>query len=105
MPFEFIPGLMPINASTAAWRSRRISSGSESAKNQSVQVVWLATRLFQEILRLITELRPQPPPAPGVRRSTVMRSRERTDRRSASKCQGKWPDQTLDQALGLPEML
>src|SRR5262245_65948849 len=40
----------------------------------------------------------------SVRRSTVMRSRE-TDRRSASKCQGKWPDQTLDQALGLPEVL
>ena len=34
----------------------------------------------------------------------VMRSRA-TDRRSASKCQGKWPDQTLDQALGLPEVL
>src|SRR6516164_7193515 len=28
-----------------------------------------------------------------------------TDRRSASKCQGKWPDQTLDQAFGLPEAL
>src|SRR5262249_36476777 len=28
-----------------------------------------------------------------------------TDRRSASKCQEKWPDQTLDQALGLPEVL
>src|SRR5262245_49896213 len=28
-----------------------------------------------------------------------------TDRRSASKCQGKWPDQTLDQAFGLPEVL
>src|SRR6516164_7916643 len=27
------------------------------------------------------------------------------DRRSASKCQGKWPDQTLDQAFGLPEVL
>jgi hypothetical protein len=25
--------------------------------------------------------------------------------RSASKCQGKWPDQTLDQAFGLPEVL
>src|SRR5262245_65108904 len=24
---------------------------------------------------------------------------------SASKCQGKWPDQTLDQAFGLPEVL
>src|SRR5262245_17066399 len=28
-----------------------------------------------------------------------------TDRRSASKCQGKWPDQTLDQAFGLHEVL
>src|SRR5258708_31254455 len=28
-----------------------------------------------------------------------------TDRRSASKCQGKWPNQTLDQAFGLPEVL
>jgi len=28
-----------------------------------------------------------------------------TDRRSASKCQGKWPDQTLDQTFGLPEVL
>src|SRR5262249_14756687 len=28
-----------------------------------------------------------------------------TDRRSASKCQGKWPDRTLDQAFGLPEVL
>src|SRR5215467_15804886 len=28
-----------------------------------------------------------------------------TDRRSASKCQGKWPDQTLGQAFGLPEVL
>ena len=28
-----------------------------------------------------------------------------TDRRSASKCQGKWPDQTLDQEFGLPEVL
>jgi hypothetical protein len=28
-----------------------------------------------------------------------------TDRRSASKCQGKWPDQTPDQAFGLPEVL
>src|SRR5215831_5605551 len=34
----------------------------------------------------------------------VMRSRA-ADRRSASKCQGKWPDQTLDQAFGLPEVL
>src|SRR4029453_17736783 len=28
-----------------------------------------------------------------------------TDRRSASKCQGKWPDQPLDQAFGLREVL
>src|SRR5262245_53752199 len=28
-----------------------------------------------------------------------------TDRRSASKGQGKWPDQTLGQAFGLPEVL
>src|SRR5215475_6807035 len=28
-----------------------------------------------------------------------------TDRRSASKCQGKCPDQTLDRAFGLPEVL
>src|SRR5262249_47188411 len=40
----------------------------------------------------------------SMRCSMVMRSRA-TDRRSASKCQGKWPDQTLDQALGLPEVL
>src|SRR5262249_23253932 len=34
----------------------------------------------------------------------IMHSRA-TVRRSASKCQGKWPDQTLDQAFGLPEVL
>src|SRR5215813_13442859 len=34
----------------------------------------------------------------------VMHSRA-TDRRSASKCEGKWPDQTLDQAFGLREVL
>jgi hypothetical protein len=27
------------------------------------------------------------------------------DRSSASKWQGKWPDQTLEQAFGLPEVL
>ena len=48
-------------------------------------------------IRRKRELRPQ-------RRSDVMHSRA-TDRRSASKCQGKWPDQTLDQAFGLPEVL
>src|SRR5262249_9726576 len=28
-----------------------------------------------------------------------------TDRSSAFRCQGKWPDQTLDLAFGLPEVL
>ena len=57
--------------------------------------VAIPRQMFQEILRLIAELRPQPPPAPSVRRSIVMRSRA-TDGRSASKCHAKWPDQTLD---------
>src|SRR5262249_526499 len=34
----------------------------------------------------------------------VMHSRA-TDRRSASKCQEKWPDQTRDQDVGLAEVL
>src|SRR5262249_7603 len=34
----------------------------------------------------------------------VMHSRA-IDGMSAPKCQGKWPDQTLDQAFGLPEVL
>jgi hypothetical protein len=38
-----------------------------------------------------------------MRRSTVMRSRA-TDGMSASKCRGKWPDQTFDQAFGLPKV-
>ena len=37
----------------------------------------------------------------GVRRPMVMRSRA-TDRRSASKCQRKWPDQPLDHRSGCP---
>src|SRR5215467_4739013 len=40
----------------------------------------------------------------SVRRSMVVRSRP-TNRRSASLCQGKWPDQTRDQAFRLPEVL
>src|SRR5215467_570200 len=43
------------------------------------------------------------PTSASVRRSDVMHSRA-TDRRSASKCQGKWPDQTLEQAFGLPKV-
>jgi hypothetical protein len=66
--------------------------------------VAIPRQMFQEILRLIGELRPQPTTSASMRRSTVMRSRA-TDRRSASKCQGEWPDQTLDQAFGLPEVL
>src|SRR5262249_31312905 len=57
--------------------------------------VAIPRRMFQEILRLIAELRPQPPTSASVRRSMVVHSRA-TDRRSASKCQGKWPDQTLE---------
>ena len=37
----------------------------------------------------------------SVRRAMVMRSRA-TDGRSASKCQGKWPDQPLDHRSGCP---
>jgi hypothetical protein len=59
--------------------------------------------MFRDILRLIAELRPQPPPA-LAETFDVMHSRA-TDRRSVSKCQGKLPDQTLDQAFGLPEVL
>jgi Transposase DDE domain group 1 len=48
--------------------------------------VAIARQMFQEILRLIAELRPQPPPALHEM-FDVMHSRA-TDRRSASKCQG-----------------
>jgi hypothetical protein len=50
--------------------------------------VAIPRQMFQEILRLIAELRPQP------RRSMVVRSRP-TNRRSASLCQEKSPDETL----------
>jgi hypothetical protein len=40
----------------------------------------------------------------SMRRPMPMRSRP-TDGRAMSKCHRKWPDQTLDQAFGLPEML
>src|SRR5260370_34581887 len=33
------------------------------------------------------------------------RNSRATDRRSASKCQGKWPDQNLDKAFRLPDVL
>jgi hypothetical protein len=49
--------------------------------------VAIPRQMFQEILRLIAELRPQPPSA-SVRRAIVMRSKA-IDGRSASKCQRK----------------
>jgi DDE family transposase len=57
--------------------------------------VAIPRQMFQEILRLIAELRPH----------LIVTRSSATDRRNASKCQGKWPDQTLDQAFGLPEVL
>jgi hypothetical protein len=56
--------------------------------------VAIPRQMFQEILRLIAELR----------RSRLLRQRETpmlmrsraTDGRSASRCQQKWPDQPLD---------
>ena len=59
--------------------------------------VAIPRQMFQEILRLIAELRPH-------EASTVMRSRA-TTRRSVSKCQGKWPNQPLDQRSGCPKGL
>ena len=64
--------------------------------------VAIARQMFQEILRLIAELRPQPPRRREAFDGYAFRA---TDRRSASKCQGKWSDQTLDLAFGLPEVL
>jgi hypothetical protein len=55
--------------------------------------VAIARQMFQEILRRIAELRPQPPPA-LAERFDVMHSRA-TERRSASECQGKRPDQAV----------
>jgi hypothetical protein len=55
-------------------------------------------KMFREILRPIAEYAAAT--SAGVRRPMVMRSRA-TDRRRASKCEGKWPDQPLDQTVGL----
>jgi hypothetical protein len=61
-------------------------------------------QMFQEILQLIAELRPQPPPAPSVRRSMSCIQEQPTEG-VCPNAREKWPDQTLDQAFGLPEVL
>ena len=48
--------------------------------------VAIPRQMFQEILRLIAELRPQPPPRASMKRSIVTGSRA-IDRRNASRCQ------------------
>ena len=48
--------------------------------------VTIPRQMVQEILRLIAELRPQPPPAPA---NTIAIHSTATDGRSASKCQRK----------------
>jgi len=50
--------------------------------------VTIPRQMFQEIIRLIAELRPQPPPAPSVRGAMVMGSRA-TDGSRVSKCRRK----------------
>ena len=60
--------------------------------------VAIALQMFQEILRLIAELRPQPPPRDVF---DVMHSRA-TDRRSASKCQGKCQIRPSTKRSGYP---
>ena len=44
-------------------------------------------------------------PDVSIRRAADWLRIKSNHRRNASKCQGKWPDQTLDQAFGLPEVL
>src|SRR5262249_2115782 len=65
--------------------------------------VAIARQMFQEILRLIAKLRPQPPPAlaSDVRCHQFKSNRQK----ECVQMPGKWPDQTLDQAFGLPEVL
>jgi hypothetical protein len=45
--------------------------------------VAIPRNLFGDILRLIAELRPPPDPAPAVKRSVVMRSRQTHGRRAS----------------------
>src|SRR5262249_46698469 len=65
--------------------------------------VAIARQMFQEILRLIAELRPQPPPALAcdVRCHAFKSNRQK----ECVQMPGKWPDQILEQAFGLPEVL
>ena len=56
--------------------------------------VAIPRQMFQEILRLIAELSAAAATSASVRRSMVVRSRP-TNRRSASLCQEKSPDETL----------
>ena len=57
----------------------------------------LPRQLFQEILRLIAELRPQPLPA---RDSLIVMHSRATDARTAPKCQEKRSDQPFEQRFG-----
>ena len=63
----------------------------------------IARQMFQEILRLIAELRSQPPPA--LARDVRCHAFKSNRQKECVQMPGKWPDQTLDQALGLPEVL
>jgi hypothetical protein len=96
-------GLVADESEGKADQDRREGGGHGRYVIFQMAEVAIPRQLFQEILRLIAKLLPQPPQA-LAETFDVMHSRA-TDRRSASKCQGKSPDQTLDQALGLPEVL
>ena len=56
--------------------------------------VAIRRQMFQQILRLIAELRPQPPPAPAWRRSISMHPTETGNGRSnGPNAKAKWPNQ------------
>jgi hypothetical protein len=60
--------------------------------------VAIQRHMFQDILRLIAELRPQPPPTPACDADA---DALKTDRGGiASRCQRKWPDQPPRPPLG-----
>jgi hypothetical protein len=60
-------------------------------------------QMFQEILRLIAELRHSR--HRRWRKAFEALHSRATDGRSASKCPGKWPEQTLDHRAGCPDVL
>ena len=64
--------------------------------------VAIPRQMFQEILRLIAELRPQPPRQHETFDSHAFKSNRQKE---CVQMPGRWPDQTLDQAFGLPEVL